>query len=124
MGTEQVIAAAQEVLAKTPFIVFSTKNLEFSALAEAVKMLRSALDVHEAETPPATRLDGMPSSRTERELRRMLCIAQAGFSAYMDDGEASDCACLPFIDYMRDTPEQIREKRLKRTNPPTTEKAP
>ena len=51
MGTEQIIAAAREVLAKTPFIVFSTKNLEFSALAEAVKMLRSALDVHDAEAP-------------------------------------------------------------------------
>jgi hypothetical protein len=58
------------------------------------------------------RSDDMPTSRTERQLRRLLCLARhsaAGSSPYMDDGEASwggSDGHRP-IDYMRETPEAI-----------------
>jgi hypothetical protein len=55
------------------------------------------------------RADGMPASRTERHLRRMLCAQRHGFKAYMDDGEASWGGGDHHrqIDYMRETPEAI-----------------
>ena len=61
--------------------------------------------------PVAQRSDGMPISKTERELRRMLCIERHGRSAYMDDGEASFCGdkyCRS-IDYMRESIESIKQ---------------
>lgn len=61
--------------------------------------------------PVAQRSDGMPISKMERELRRMLCIERHGRSAYMDDGEASFCGdkyCRS-IDYMRESVESIKQ---------------
>lgn len=58
-----------------------------------------------------TRADGMPVSKTERQLRRMLCLQRHSHGAYMDDGEASWCGdeyCRA-IDYMRETPEAIEQ---------------
>jgi hypothetical protein len=49
----------------------------------------------------------------EKKLRRMLCLAQAKMP-YMDDGEASDGSEFPFIDYMRDTPDEIQAKLSQR----------
>lgn len=59
--------------------------------------------------PVAVRSDGMPTSKTERDLRRMLCIARHGGAAYMDDGEASFCGDKYYrsIDYMRESIESI-----------------
>jgi hypothetical protein len=51
-----------------------------------------------------------PTSKVERQLRRLLCVALCGFGAYMDDGEASDCSVQPAIDFLRDTPEEIERK--------------
>lgn len=60
------------------------------------------------------REDGMPTSYSERVLRRMLCVSRHGTLAYMDDGEASFCGdeYYPGIDYMRDDP-LIIEKKLR-----------
>ena len=61
--------------------------------------------------PVAQRSDGMPISKMERELRRMLCIERHGRSAYMDDGEASFCGdkyCRS-IDYMRESVDSIKQ---------------
>lgn len=58
-----------------------------------------------------TRADGIPTSKTERQLRRMLCLLRHPRGAYMDDGEASWCGdeyCRA-IDYMRETPEAIQQ---------------
>lgn len=49
-------------------------------------------------------------SEDERRLRRWLCAARHGRSAYMDDGEASDCSAHPFIDYLRDSIDEIEAK--------------
>jgi hypothetical protein len=62
----------------------------------------------------AKREDGMPASAVERQLRRMLCAAHCGVSAYMDDGEASDSSMLPHIDFMRMTPSDIQAALLQR----------
>lgn len=48
------------------------------------------------------------------ELRRMLCVAHAGAAAYMDDGEAQDNRDLPMIDFLRDSPPEIRDKLNRR----------
>lgn len=40
-------------------------------------------------------------------LRDLLCSAHAGALAYRDDGEMQDNTVHPFIDFKRDTPEQI-----------------
>ncbi|UZZ64553.1 hypothetical protein [Curvibacter phage PCA1] len=58
----------------------------------------------------ASIIDGMPNSKVERELRRMLCALRHPRGAYFDDGEASYCGdrLCRGIDYMRETPEAIR----------------
>lgn len=55
------------------------------------------------------RRDGMPASKVERHLRRMLCVQRHGYGAYTDDGEASWCGGDHHraIDYMRESPESI-----------------
>lgn len=55
------------------------------------------------------------NAETEKQLRRMLCVAYAGPTAYMDDGEASDSRCLPSIDFLRDTPDEIQHKMRQRS---------
>jgi hypothetical protein len=52
-----------------------------------------------------------PASKTERQLRKMLCIQRHGAAAYMDDGEASFGGddYHRSIDYMRETPQAIRQ---------------
>jgi hypothetical protein len=63
------------------------------------------------------------------ELRRMLCVAHAGAAAYMDDGEAQDNRDLPMIDFLRDSPPEIRDKLNRRalkkltTSQPTASQA-
>ena len=76
---------------------------------QAITALRTSLE-QQAE-PVSQRSDGMPTSKTERDLRRMLCIARHGGSAYMDDGEASFCGDKYYrsIDYMRESIESIRQ---------------
>lgn len=81
------------------------------AIAKKLEQKRAAA---QPQSEPATRDDGMPASKTERELRRMLCAAYAGTSAYMDDGEASDCRAQPAIDFMRMEPAAIREAMYQR----------
>lgn len=49
-------------------------------------------------------------ARENRELRRMLCLAHAGAAAYLDDGEVQDASAHPCIDYLRDSPDVIRDK--------------
>lgn len=49
-----------------------------------------------------------------KELRRHLCAARAGYLAYMDDGEAQDNSVHPCIDYLRDSLKDINAKLLER----------
>ena len=57
-----------------------------------------------------TRADGMPASKDERHLRRLLCMARERMP-YMDDGEASTSDGL---DYMRMDLAELEDKFLKR----------
>jgi hypothetical protein len=70
--------------------------------------------------------NGMPTSKAERQLRRMLCFQRHSHKAYMDDGEASFCGdeFHRSIDYMRESPDAIENawhqaglKRLKAKPP-------
>jgi len=71
-------------------------------------------------TESPVRADGMPASKTERQLRRMMCLQRHAHGAYMDDGEASfgGDQFHRGIDYMRESPASIekawREAGLKR----------
>lgn len=61
----------------------------------------------------------------ELRLRRLLCIARHGRSAYLDDGEASDASEHPSIDYLRDSLDEIEAKWMQRARakvdaPPAT----
>jgi hypothetical protein len=85
---------------------YESANLDMHIAA--IHALRTALE-QQAE-PVSQRSDGMPTSKTERELRRMLCV-QRHSGAYMDDGEASYCGdkyCRS-IDYMRESIESIKQ---------------
>jgi hypothetical protein len=62
----------------------------------------------------------------ELKLRRMLCLALCCGTAYMDDGEASDCSRSPFIDFLRDPVADIEEKLRRRNaaaSPPSAQPA-
>jgi len=75
------------------------------ATQEAITALKAALE------QPEQRSDGMPQSKTERHLRRMLCAQRHGAGVYMDDGEASfggDQNCRS-IDYMRESVDAIEQ---------------
>lgn len=65
-------------------------------------------------TCPPLQADACKVPQVEKELRRMLCACYSGPSAYMDDGEAQDAKAHPFIDFMRDTPEEIQRKMFER----------
>ena len=56
------------------------------------------------------RLDGMPSSSTERELRRLLAVRVAMPHTYFDDGEASGQEHGIVIDFMREPVADIDAK--------------
>ena len=56
------------------------------------------------------RLDGMPSSSTERELRRLLAVRVAMPHTYFDDGEASGQEHGIVIDFMREPVSEIDAK--------------
>ena len=49
------------------------------------------------------------------QLRRMLGILYAGPLAYTDDGELQDNRTTPFIDFMKDTPQEIQAKMRERS---------
>lgn len=70
---------------------------------------RVLMIVTDSLTLASVRDDGMPTSKVERHLRRMLCAQRHGSRAYMDDGEASWGGGDNHrqIDYMREAPEAI-----------------
>ena len=49
------------------------------------------------------------------KLRALLAITYSGATLYADDGELSCCAMHPFIDFKRDTPEEIALKMQERS---------
>jgi hypothetical protein len=58
--------------------------------------------------------------RVEFLLRRLLAHRLAGSKGYYDDGELQDSSRFPFIDYLRDHPEDIELKLAERSLKPTT----
>lgn len=84
--------------------------------ADALSVIQHHPDIKEITKSYA---DGVvPTTRdpyTEIEaLRRLLCAVYAGFSSYTDDGEASDASRFPFIDFLRDSVDQIEAKMRER----------
>lgn len=49
-------------------------------------------------------------SGSEVKLRRMLAFAYTGAALYIDGGELQDNREEPFIDFLRDDPDEIRHK--------------
>jgi hypothetical protein len=68
--------------------------------------LDGAFTQYEAAPPPPA----AEPSADERRLRQLLCAARHGHGAYMDDGEASDISAHPWIDYLRDSLDEIDAK--------------
>jgi len=87
------------------FAIGTAANLQRQAFVDAVNTAAAAKPVQEPSDHP----DFPGTSKVERQLRRMLCLSR-GNQPYMDDGEASDGSMHPFIDYMRDTPDEIAAK--------------
>lgn len=56
----------------------------------------------------------MPMSDDEITLRELLAYAYAGASLYADDGELQDSRRAPFIDFLRDSPDDIAAKMRRR----------
>ena len=56
-----------------------------------------------------------PSPEVERKLRRLLAIRVAGAALYGDDGELQDNSVRPFIDFLRDSPDEISAKLMERS---------
>jgi len=55
-----------------------------------------------------------PSPEVERKLRRLLAIRVSGAALYGDDGELQDSSVRPFIDFLRDSPDEISAKLIER----------
>lgn len=53
--------------------------------------------------------------KNELMLRRLLAGQVAGALLYADDGELQDTTNFPYIDFLRDSPEEIQRKLLART---------
>jgi hypothetical protein len=75
------------------------------------------------QSPTVTRLrEGLETKTNELEtktientqLRILAGGLFAGSDLYMDDGEIQDNREYPFIDFLRDAPEEIREKIIAR----------
>lgn len=80
--------------------------------ARIVGTIRERVDAAKAgiRTALATRPQEAAPSDNEKKLRRMLCVAYAGSLAYMDDGEMQDSAQHPFIDFLRDSADEIQAR--------------
>jgi hypothetical protein len=48
--------------------------------------------------------------RENQQLRTMCAVAHAGSALYKDDGELQDSRAIPFIDWRRDSVDEIRRK--------------
>jgi hypothetical protein len=68
------------------------------------------------ESPTVTRLrEGLDEKKVENTQLRILAAGLfAGPDLYMDDGEIQDNREYPYIDFLRDAPEEIREKIISR----------
>jgi hypothetical protein len=62
----------------------------------------------------AVLLDRQKRTKDEQSLRRLLADVTCGHSLYTDDGECSDAGKHPAIDFLRDSPEQIRASLARR----------
>lgn len=56
-----------------------------------------------------------PKARYEKILRKLLAVRVAGAFGYYDDGELQDSTTAPFIDFLRDSPEEIERKLIERS---------
>ena len=52
--------------------------------------------------------------RENRQLRRMLAVRIGGSGLYRDDGELQDASQHPFIDFKRDSADEIQAKLIER----------
>lgn len=50
----------------------------------------------------------------DKQLRIMLAVSYSGSLLYLDDGELQDSRILPYIDFVRDSPETIAKKFIER----------
>jgi hypothetical protein len=71
-------------------------------------------DVFKDFARAAVLLDRQKRTKDEQSLRRLLADVTCGHSLYTDDGECSDAGKHPTIDFLRDSPEQIRASLARR----------
>lgn len=76
--------------------------------------LRARIDERLLRAAPAAQSAQSALADENIELRRMLCLAHAGATAYLDDGEAQDASAHPAIDFLRDDVATLREKLRQR----------
>ena len=94
--------------------------------AKIAEMVRAELAKPDARPAPAE------PQMAERGLRELLAYRFSGALLYHDDGELQDNSARPFIDFLRDSAETIKQKLMERaiaglenlTNPPATAPQP
>jgi hypothetical protein len=106
---DRILSAARRFNTATP------DPSQPTAGGEAVAAFKVAAeiydDVREGRTQPYERFYTAPVVAGEAvRLRRMLAFAYSGANLYTDDGELQDNARQPYIDFLRDSPEQIKAK--------------
>lgn len=85
------------------------------AIAFAIRSLKEQPEQPDAVHQTTRAGEGSTGlTRDERKLRFLLCSAYAGALGYYDDGEAQDNRVFPFIDFMRDSPDDIQRKMWER----------
>jgi hypothetical protein len=71
-------------------------------------------DFQTPSDPPVRSTECSAAVAENRELRILLAIAHAGLSLYTDDGELQDNRVHPFIDFKRDSVNEIENKLRER----------
>ena len=125
---DKAIAAIKAALAQPADNPYGYDWSMLEAAQESLREHMARIKELEAQLaqPAQEPSNGMPTSKAERQLRRMLCFQRHSHKAYMDDGEASFCGdeFHRSIDYMRESPDAIENawhqaglKRLKAKPP-------
>ena len=109
--TQEALKLALEALITITDAIYVNSQQEANAVYKANDAITAIKKALARPEEPETLGDGMPTSETERHLRRMLCFQRHGSRAYMDDGEASWSGGDNHraIDYMREAPQAIEQ---------------
>jgi hypothetical protein len=86
--------------------ILAQRDAEIARLCADLALVSSSL----TDSTNAERTARNAERKDAEQLRQMLAKSTCAATLYTDDGELSDSSVAPFIDFKRDSPEQIRLK--------------